>query len=101
MNIEFTDSIKQHKKLYELEEGFIFRPTNSQKIFIKLDKTALSEMFSNSESRLIDYYENLQGHTFNLYDDLIACVNLIEGQLVFLHTDDMVVELDHKLIIEE
>lgn len=100
MNIEFGFLTKQHKYLEDLEDGAIFQPINSQRIFMILNKTSGSEIFSNSDSRLLTYWENLQNNVFENYDNLIACAELANGRLLFLHAEDKVIELNHKLIIE-
>ncbi len=100
MNIEFGNLAKQYKYLEDLEDGVIFHPINSQRIFMILNKTSGSEIFSNSDSCLSSYWENLQNNDYETYDNLIACAELANGKLLFLHAKDKVIELNHKLIIE-
>ena len=99
MKIEYA-ILKDTKKLENVDGGAIFRPINSQEIYLALDITAQNDIFYTDNYAVEDKWLNYQNHTLETYNDLIACVNLNDGDLVFFHKDLEVIELNHKLLIE-
>ena len=99
MKIEYA-ILKDTKKLDDVKGGSIFRPTNSQEIFLALDITAQNDIFYTDNYAVENIWLNYQNHTLETYNDLIPCVLLNDGDLVFFHKDLEVIELNHKLLIE-
>lgn len=87
--------------LFNLEEGAIFRPSNSQAVLIKTNANAMDDYFSDLESNITEVWENMQNDYLKTCTELIACVHLSSGEFVFLHEDLQVVKLSGELIVEE
>ena len=87
--------------LFNLEEGAIFRPSNSQAVLIKTNANAMDDYFSDLEDNITELWENMQNDDLRACNELIACVHLSSGEFVFLHEDLTVVKLSGELIVEE
>ena len=102
MKITYSKGYTPAPKLRELETGEVFRPLNSQRVYMTTMYTGLDDIFS--ETAVNDYYENIQNMELdyehaNLYR---ACVDLSTGTMVFFHLDTKVRPLESELnIIEE
>ena len=87
--------------LFNLAEGEIFRPVNSQAVLIKTNANAMDDYFSDSESDITELWENMQNDDLTTCNELIACIHLSSGEFVFLHEDLQVVKLKGELVVEE
>ena len=102
MKITYSKGYTPTPTLRSLEQGEVFRPINSQRVYMPTIYTGLDDIFS--ETATDDYYENIQNMDFdhdhaNLYR---ACVDLSNGTIVFFHLDIEVRPLESELnIIEE
>ena len=102
MKITYSKGYTPAPTLRSLEQGEVFRPLNSQKVYMTTEYTGLDDIFS--EIAVEDYYENIQNMELdyehaNLYR---ACVDLSTGTMVFFHLDIKVRVLEYELnIIEE
>ena len=102
MKIEYGTVNKDFPKLYEIDEGTVFSPTNSQEIYISCDKTGMSNLFSETYSYLLDHIENPQSVEFEGHcTELIAVVHLESGTLCLMPCDTKVNPLNCKLVVEE
>lgn len=97
-------STKDHKNYTELcyiESGEIFRPVNSQQVYLKLYNELDDDCWNECESRLYNYYENPQNQELNdICDQAIPCVNMVTGELVLFHKDLRVVKLNYIMEVE-
>jgi hypothetical protein len=87
--------------LFNLEEGTIFRPSNSQAVLIKTNANAMDDYFNDLEDNITELWENMQNHDLKTCSELVACVHLSGGEFVFLHEDLKVIKLSGELIVEE
>ena len=95
-----TKNTENHVNLWEMDGGEIFRPTNSQRVFMKLWNEINDDIWSD-ENRLYMYYENPQDHYLdNMRKDGVACVNMENGEIVIFHRDLQVVKLNYTLEVE-
>jgi hypothetical protein len=97
-------SIKDHKNYTELcyiESGEVFRPVNSQQVYMKLYNETCDDCWNQSESRLFNLYENPQDHEVeNIYEETRPCVDMVTGEIIFFHQDLRVVKLNYVLEVE-
>ena len=98
-------SIKDHKNYTDLcyiESGEVFRPVNSQQVYMKLYNDLNDGCWTECESRLYLYYENIQNHEVNdTCSETIPCVDMVTGEIVLFHTDLRVVKLNYIMKVEE
>ena len=98
-------SMKDHKnytELFYIESGDIFRPVNSQTVYLHLASDITDDIWNECDSRLINYFENPQNHEIG--GDMKAlrpCVDMETGELIFFHEDLRVVKLNYLLEVEE
>lgn len=94
-----------------IEVGSVFRPANSQELFIKLDRNAESEIFNNRCSVL---WQNFIGgyigedftnkDEFDMnhdYTQLILCADIVTGKIYFMYEDIRVEVVKCELFVEE
>ena len=82
--------------------GELFRPTNSQRVFMKIWNHLVDDCWNECESRLYDYYENPQDHDFNdIRNEARACVDMTTGEIVLFHRDLQVIQLSYVLEVED
>ena len=95
-----TKDNKKYIELCYIESGEIFRPVNSQQVYIKLYNEICDDIWNESESRLINFYENPQNQELdNIYEELRPCVDIVTGEIIFFHQDLRVIKLDYTLEI--
>jgi hypothetical protein len=92
---------KNYTELFYIESGDIFRPVNSQTVYLKLYNDMSDDCWNDSESRLDNYYENPQDHEVNdIYDETVPCVDMVTGEIVLFHKNLRVVKLNYVLEVE-
>lgn len=104
MKIVYKDIPSIIPRLAEINYGQVFRPTNSRAVFMRLPYTAGAEIFTSYDPTLNDYIEPIQvGGSLDdkEADEFIACIDLSDGSLVFLHKDTKVERLDCELVVKE
>lgn len=104
MKITYSKGYNSYPELRQLEQGEVFRPKNSQRVYMATMYTGLDGIFS--ETAYEDYVENVQNFDFDdcppSADELRACIDLSNGTMVFFHLDIEVKVLESELnIIEE
>ena len=104
MKITYSKGYTPTPNLRSLEHGEVFRPRNSQRVYMTTAYTGMDDIFSNTAYE--DYVDNIQSFDFDdcppCADDLRACVDLSNGTMIFFHLDIEVVVLESELnIIEE
>ena len=96
-----TKDNKNYTELCYIESGEIFRPVNSQRVYMKLYNEMCDDCWNECESRLYDFYENPQDHDLNdICNEARPCVDMITGEIVLFHLDLRVVKLKYVLEIE-
>ena len=103
MEIEYAKSKKEYPKLWEIPAGTVFSPTNSIEIYIRLDRSGISDIFCANYNTLKQETLNIQDldDEWDDYDDIIAVVHLNTGALAFMNRETRVNPLDCKLVVEE
>jgi hypothetical protein len=104
MQITYSKGYIPTPKLRELDQGEVFRPKNSQRVYMPTAYTGMDDIFSNTAFE--DYVLNVQNFDFDdcppNADELRACINLVDGTIVFFHLDIEVRVLECELnIVEE
>jgi hypothetical protein len=101
MKIEYTNSKKDYPMLSEIPSGTVFSPIGSREIYIRLDKSGISDVFTDSYDTLEQETLSIQGlNNWDAYDDIIAVVHLSSGSLVFMNRKTRVIPLKCKLVVE-
>lgn len=103
MKIVYKDTPSIAPRLAEISYGQVFRPTNSQVIYIRLPYTADVPMFTSYDPTLNDYIVPIQVEGSlddKNADEFIACICLNDGVLIFLHEDTKVEPLNCELVIK-
>lgn len=99
MKITYSKGYIPTPTLRSLEQGEVFRPENSLKVYMKTAYTGFDDIFSDTAYE--DYAENIQNLDFDTARDLRACVDLSNGEIVFFHSDIKVRVLECELNIVE
>lgn len=97
-------SIKDHTNytnLCYIESGEVFRPVNSQQVYMKLYNEIDDDIWNECNSPLYNYYENPQNQELvNGIEDAKPCVDMTTGEIVFFHQDLRVVKLNYIMEVE-
>ena len=104
MKITYSKGYTPYPKLRSLNAGDVFRPANSQRVYMTTEYGGLDGIFSDTAFE--DYVENIQSFDFDDCPpgprDVRACIDLSDGTIVFFHLDIEVRVLESELnIIEE
>ena len=104
MKITYSKGYTPDPTLNSLKVGEVFRPINSQRIYMKTAYKGVDDIFSNTAYE--DYIENIQSFDFDdcppIPKELCACIDLTDGTIVLFHLDITVKMLKCELnIIEE
>lgn len=103
MKITYSKGYTPTPKLRSLEAGEVFRPKNSQKVYMTTQYVGMDDIFSDTAFE--DYVLNVQNFDFDdcppSADELRACVDLSNGTMVFFHLDIEVRLLECELNITE
>ena len=104
MKITYSKGYTPTPKLRSVDQGEVFSPRNSQKVYMATLYTGYDDIFSDTAYE--DYAENIQNFDFDdcppTARELRACVDLSNGEIVFFHLDIEVKVLECELnIIEE
>lgn len=100
MNITMKDH-KNYTELFYIENGEIFRPTNSLTVYLKLANDYTDDIWNECDSRIMDYFENPQNQEVGDMRELRPCVDMTTGEIVFFHEQLSVVRLNYLLEVEE
>lgn len=97
-----TKDNKNCVNLWEIDSGEVFRPVNSQRVFMKLWNELTDDCWNECESRLFDYYENMQDQELleDIRDEGRACVDMATGEISIFHRDLRVVKLKYAMEVE-
>ena len=95
-----TKDHKNYTELFHIESGEVFRPVNSQQVFMKLANDFTDDIWNECESRICDYYENPQNQDFDGAYELRPCVDMTTGEIIVFHQDLRVVKLNYIMEVE-
>ena len=96
-----TKDHKNYTELFHIESGEVFRPVNSQQVYMKLWNELCDDCWNECDSRLYDYYENPQDRDFNdVREEARACVDMVTGEIMLFHRDLRVVKLNYIMEVE-
>ena len=96
-----TKNTENYMRLWGIDGGELFRPTNSQRAYMKLSHEITDGIWNECESRLYMYYENPQDQYLdNMSQDGVACVDMESGEIVIFHRDLQVVRLKYTMEVE-
>ena len=91
-----TKDHKNYINLYDIDSGEVFRPVNSQRVFMKLWNELSDDCWNECESRLYNYYENPQEQELNdICDEGRAT-----GEIIIFHMSLRVVKLKYAMEVE-
>ena len=100
MKLNYRNTIESIT-LDQIGYGELFRPINSQRIFMKTAHEASEDLFNECESLLMDYYENPQSKNWDSPYSIIACVDMSSGQIVLFNLEIQVIQLSYALEVED
>ena len=96
-----TKDIKNYTYLCHIESGEIFRPVNSQQVYMRLYNEVRDDCWNEYESRLYNYYENPQDQELSdICEDTRPCVDMTTGEIVLFHKDLRVTKLKYIMEVE-
>ncbi len=105
MKINYERTVPINPRLHEVRPGDLFRPTNSERVFMRTGSRSCDEFTSDKETPLRKMFEDLQSvyeHQEDIdYDDLLFCVDIESGKLALLHSELKVEKLIGELMIKE
>ena len=105
MKITYEKTNKPYKYLEDLGVGTIFRPKNSQTLYLVTDHTGGDEVFDEDMSTYYAKEDNIQNFDYDDVPpkghDLVVAVDLLYGNLHFFHHMILVELLDCELIVKE
>ena len=92
-------------RLKAVDSGEVFRPTNSQRLYIATDLTALDDLFTDSEAVWVSYKDNPQNIMstvgYNTFGDWIVCYDIEFKTLCVMHSATEVCVLNATLQVED
>lgn len=105
MKISYERTVPITPTLTELRAGEIFRPTNSERVFVRTNGCASDEFTSDREAPIRKLFDDLQQAYTNDDDldceELVFCVDMETGKLILLHSNLKVEKLIGELMIKE
>ena len=91
-------------RLEKVNPGEVFRPTNSQHLYIATDRTALDNLFTDDPDMWYEYIENPQNIVstieYGAFGDWVACYDIDFKTLCVMHCATEVYVLNATLQIE-
>ena len=105
MKINYERTVPITPQLENVKPGELFRPVNTERIFMRTSARAGDEFTSEHEARLRKLFDDIQ-HQFTDpddmdYEDLVFCADMETGKLVLLHLGLKVEKLIGELMIKE
>lgn len=100
MKLNYHNTIES-TTLDKVSYGELFRPINSQRVFMKTAHEASDDLFNECESRLMEYYENPQCKNWDSPYLIAVCVNMETGQMVLFNSEIQVIQLNYALEVED
>lgn len=105
MKINYERTVPITPLLYEVRPGELFRPTNSERVFMRTNGHGSDEFTSDKIAPLRKLFDDLQGN-YEAEDDidyesLIFCTDVETGKLILLDSELKVEKLVGELLIKE
>ena len=105
MKINYERTVPITPRLNEVRPGELFRPTNSESVYLRTNAYGSNDFTSDKDQPLRKIFEDLQ----NAYDEdecldyeaLVFCINVETGKLILLDADLKVEKLIGELLIKE
>ena len=105
MKINYERTVPITPKLHDVHSGELFRPTNSERVFMRTSGRGGDEFTCDKEQPLRKLFEDMQEAYERPedidYEDLLFCADMETGKLVLLHSDLKVEKLIGELMIKE
>ena len=105
MKINYEKTVPITPNLNEVRSGDLFRPVNSEHVYMRTNAHGSDEFTSEKELPLRKLFLDIQNTYKNLedidYEDLIFCVDMECGKLILLHGGIEVEKLIGELMIKE
>lgn len=105
MKINYERTVPITPKLSEVRNGELFRPTNSERVYMRTNGYGSDEFTSEKElplRKLFDDIQNVYEKPEDIdYEDLVFCADMETGKLVLLHSGIKVEKLIGELMIKE
>lgn len=111
MKVSYVENCNPITTLEFVEVGSVFRPINSQNLFIKLDRNADNEIFTNEYNKLWanftggyageDFYDQDEFETDHYYNQLTLCADIVTGEIHFMYEGIKVRVMKCELFVEE
>lgn len=104
MKIEYVNQLVP-TRLEKVNPGKVFRPTNSQRLYIATSLTALDNLFTDNEEVWDDYVDNPQNIATTVYydtfGDWVVCYDIEFKTICVMHCATEVYVLNTTLQIED
>jgi hypothetical protein len=105
MKINYERTIPITPKLYEVRSGELFRPVDTERIFMRTNGHGSDEFTSEKETPLRKMFEDVQGDFEKPedidYENLIFCADMESGRLVLLDAGIKVEKIIGELMVKE
>lgn len=104
MKIEYVNQLIP-TRLEKVNPGKVFRPTNSQRLYIATDLTALDDLFTDNKEVWDEYADNPQGIMgvveYDTFGDWVVCYDIEFKTICVMHCATEVYVLNTTLQIED
>lgn len=104
MKIEYVNQLIP-TRLEKVNPGKVFRPTNSQRLYIATELTALDNLFTDNEEIWDEYADNPQNIMstvgYDTFGDWVACYDIVFKTICVMHKATEVYVLNTTLQIED
>lgn len=104
MKIEYVNQ-STPVRLEKVNPGEVFCPTNSQRLYIATDLTALDDLFTDNEDVWDQYTDNPQNIASTVhhgtFGDWVACYDIVFKTICVMHKATEVYVLNTTLQIED
>ena len=105
MKINYERTVPITPKLHEVRAGELFRPVESDHVYMRTNGRGSDEFTSEKETPLRKLFDDIQcvyEENEELdYEELIFCTDMETGKLILFHTDLKVEKLIGELMIKE
>lgn len=103
--MKFNYVSKESKAIHlgDLESGTVFRPKNSQELYMVCDYTAEDEIFDSETAK--NWIQNIQNFDFDdvppTEEEIHCGIHIRSGSLEFFHKNIVVIPLEAELTVVE
>ena len=105
MKINYERTVPITPKLIEVRPGELFRPVNSEHVYMRTNCYSSDEFTSDKEAPIRKLFDDIQ-NTYEKpedidYEELVFCPDMETGKLLLLHESIKVEKLIGELMIKE